>query len=296
MDFNTLIEIFYTLYKERTAVYPTNGSQSDITKWNEATLDFFRIQLEPYVFKYLEHTYGAVLDAHWMTHTFPKKSRYALVIVERRCHPNWWFILRNIAWAAPYCSLYIFCSDTNQAVLQSYLGDKADTVHLIPWFTGDVSRDEGRIQTNITFKTAEFYKMIDAEYMLRFEMDTYFLQKVPETIFVGDFYGSPWGWVPDRPGGGGLTVRKLSAMIDICEKDRELIDPSGEDAWIGNAILKHGYSVPPIEFRSQVFLENSPPRSIPIGIHQFWTFVMNFNIQDRPVFENIVKNLVTVRI
>lgn len=296
MEFDTLIETFYTFYNEQMTLYPANGSVEERTNWNLATLDFFRIQLEPYVFKHLEHKYGGALDAHWMTHTFPTKSKYALVIVERRCHPNWWFILRNIAWAAPYCSLYIFCSDTNQAVLKSYLGDKADTVHLIPWFTGNVSRDEGRIQTNITFKTADFYKMIDAEYILRFEMDTYFLQKVPPSIFFGDFYGSPWGWAQDKPGGGGLTVRKISAMIDICQKEEATIDGSGEDAWIGDAIVKHGYFVPPIEFRSAVFLENSPPHFIPIGIHQFWTFLMNFKITERPIFEKIVKILVTIRV
>jgi hypothetical protein len=175
------------------------------------------------------------------------------------------------------------------------LGDKADNVHLIPWFQGNVSREEGKAQTNITFKLENFYKVIDAEYMLRFEMDTYFLKKVPTDIFVGDFYGAPWMWAQDKPGGGGLTVRNISAMIDICNKEKENINPSGEDGWIGNAITKHGYSVPSFEFRQQIFLENHMHPVCPIGIHQFWTFIHNFGIKDRELFQTNIKSLVTIQ-
>jgi hypothetical protein len=296
MDFSTLIEIMYALKRERDTVFPHDGSEKEKQVWAEMNLDFFRNQLEPYVFQYLQYTYGPVFDAFWKTHTFPKKSKYALVIVERRCHPNWWFILRNIAWAAPYCSLYIFCSDLNIDVLLSYLGDKAENVNIIPWFQGNVNREEGKNQTNITFKLENFYKVIDAEYMLRFEMDTYFLQKVPTDIFVGDFYGAPWVWAPHKPGGGGLTVRNISAMIDICNKEKENINPLGEDDWIGNAILKYGYSVPPVEFRQQIFLENHMPPVCPIGIHQFWTFIYEFGINNRELFEKNIKSLVTIQI
>jgi hypothetical protein len=296
MKFETLIEIFYAHYHERVSVFPTNGTDSEKQDWQLKTLDMFRIQLEPFVYQYLEAKYGTAMDKHWATHTFPKTSSYALVIVERRCHPNWNFILKNAAWAAPYCSLYIFCSDLNEAVVRSYLGEKADNVHIIPWFKGSATREEGRAQTNLTFKSADFYRHIDAAYMLRFEMDTYFLQKVPYTIFKGDFYGAPWAWALDRPGGGGLTIRKCSALIDVCEKEQAHADTSGEDSWIADAILKHGYSVPSLEFRLQVFLENAPSPTAPIGIHQFWTFLMNFGIQDRVDFEQHVRALVTLNI
>jgi len=294
MDISTVIETMYALREERASVFPTHGSDAEKKAWNETTLDFYRTQLEPYVFQYLHYTYGPKLDAFWKTHTFPKKSQYALVIVERRCHLNWWFILRNVAWAAPYCSLYIFCSTANINVIRAYLGEKADTVHLIPWFTEHVGREEGKNQTNVTFKLAQFYEQIDAEYMLRFEMDTYLLQKVPTSIFIGDFYGAPWGWYPDKPGGGGLTVRNISAMISICTKEKETIDPSGEDAWIGNAIVKHGYSVPPFSFRVQIFSENIPPPVPPIGIHQFWTFIHNYTMEDRNIFEASVRRCMTL--
>lgn len=295
MDFSTLIETMYAMKRERDTVFPKDDSPDEIKKWNETTLDYFRNQLEPYVFQYLQHKYGSTFDAFWKTHTFPKKSKYALVIVERRCHPNWWFILRNIAWAAPYCSLYIFCSDLNIDVIRSYLGDKAENVNIIPWFQGNVSREEGKAQTNITFKLQHFYEIIDAEYMLRFEMDTYFLQKVPTDIFAGDFYGAPWGWAQDKPGGGGLTVRNIAAMIDICNKEKENINPHGEDDWIGHAIVKHGYSVPSFDFRRQIFLENMLSYVHPIGIHQFWTFINNFGIENRQEFKKNIKALLTLQ-
>jgi hypothetical protein len=297
MDFKTLKNILYSIYNQRFVGMPTTTDQNELKLWHASTLDFFRHQFEPYVYQYLTGQYGSKLDAFWKTHTFPKQSKYAVVMVERRCHPNWWFVLRNIAWAAPHCSLYIFCSDMNIDVLRSYLGEKAETVHLISWFKGVATKEEGFLQMESTMTSPDFYEKIDAEYMIGTQLDAYFLQKIPENVFTGDFYGSPWVWEPQSPGGGGITVRNIAAMITICQKEmKEGNKCSGpEDCWIGTNILKHGYVVPPLEFRIQKFLENGPSPLQPIGVHQFWTFVSNFGLNtNREFFEKYVKMLLTI--
>jgi hypothetical protein len=238
--------------------------------------------------------YGPQLEDYWKTHTIAKKSKYAWVIIERRCHPNWWFLLRNILWAAPHFSLYIYCSDQNMEFVKSLLGDKVKDVHLIPWYQGFATRQEGKDQYAATFKMASFYKHIDAEYMIRAEPDTYLRHTIPDGIFMGDFYGAPWGWYPEKPGGGGLHIRKIKTMIDLCERANH-VGYEGEDGWLGDKIVEYGYEFPPFEIRAPIFSENFPVPD-PIGVHQFWTFLENFNISKPEEFKKHLERYLTIHL
>ena len=180
MDIDTLIETCYTLVNERKEVLNTIKSNEEINTWQKDNMSFFRNQIEPYVFHYLIHQYGHQLDTFWKTHTFPKKSSKAFVIIERRPHPNWWFLLRNIAWAGPDLSLYIFCSDMNYQFIKTLLGDKAENVHVRVWFKGLATKEKGIEELNVTLKMPDFYTLIDAEYMLGVQLDSYFIQKIPD--------------------------------------------------------------------------------------------------------------------
>ncbi len=292
MDFENIIEACYSVYNERQQLLK---SSEDIDKWQKETLHYNRTQLEPYIFNYLNHTYGKKLDEFWKTHMFPKKSDRAFVIVERRIHPNWWFVLRNIAWAAPHFSLYIFCSDLNYEFIRSILGNKADNVHIHKLFKGIADREKAFKEYNITYKTPQFYKMIDAEYIINFQMDSYFLQKIPDWIFTGTYYGSPWCWDPNRGGNGGLAVRNVKNIIELCEKEiMNALNDAGEDCYLSDAVTKYGHFLPPLEFRLKVFQENSPTQYNPIGTHQFWTYLTNYNISNKSEFTNHFKKLVTL--
>jgi hypothetical protein len=293
MDFDSLIESFYSYMKERLE-YTTLDSEQ-IQQWEKDTLHYFRIQIEPYVFGYLNHTYGYKLDEFWKTHQFPKKSKYAFVIVERRPHTNWWFVLRNIAWAAPHFSLYIFCSDLNYDFIKSILGDKFDNVHVTIWFKGPVDRLTGWTEYSTTFKMPEFYNLIDAEYFINVQMDSYFLQKIPDWIFTGIYYGIPWGWRKDYAGCGGLAVRNTKKMYELCKKEiKNTLNNVAEDVYFCEALIKHGLEYPDFEFRKRVFQENFPTEEIPIGIHQFWTYLLNYNITNKELFRNHIKKVVTI--
>lgn len=295
MQLETLASALYSGFCSWRSEHPLNDpTPEDYHKDEQGRLDFYRTTLEKYVHAFLTINYGGRLDLHWRNHTFPAKSRHAFVIVERRCDPYWWFLLRNLAWAGPNFSLYIFCSSENYMFLQTLLGDKQKTVHLIEWFKEPATRAEGKVLTNKTFKSAEFYKQIDAEYMLRVELDTYLCRKVPADIFQGDFYGAPWGWDPEAPGGGGLTVRKISSMITLCERETEPPDGSGEDNWLGTRLRQQGFAIPPYEFRRCVFVENQPIGVTPLGVHQFWTFIENMNIEHCPTFMQHLQQLVTL--
>jgi len=66
----------------------------------EAFLHRCRVELEPFVYSYLKDRYGAALSAHWNACTIPRVSTKAIVIVERRCHPNLEFTLQNAVFFA----------------------------------------------------------------------------------------------------------------------------------------------------------------------------------------------------
>jgi hypothetical protein len=258
------------------------------------TLDKFRCDLEPNIWQNLMLNYGAKLDEFWKTHQFPKKNKYAWVIVERRCHPNLWFLIRNIAWAAPHFSLYIYCSDENQKFIRTLLGDKVNNVNIIVWCKGFATRQEGKDHYAATFKMASFYEHIDAEYMIRAEPDTYLRHKIPEIIFMDDFYGSPWCWNLSKPGGGGLHIRKIKSMVDLCKR-ANYEGCEGEDSWLGDKIIEYGYTFPSLEKRKLIFSENFPVDN-PIGVHQFWTFLYNFQIKEPEEFKKHLKKYLTINI
>lgn len=294
MDIDTLTEVCLEKVRERKHCLKSCITEDDMKKWQEESLDKYRCDLEPYIYQHFLVNYGKQLDNFWKTHQFPKKSKYAWLIVERRCHPNWWFMIRNIAWAAPHFSLYIFCSDENYNFVRTLLGDKADNVTIIKWYKGFAIRQEGKDQYAQTFKLAGFYKQIDAEYFIRTEVDAYVRHKIPESIFMGDFYGAPWGWKPQMPGGGGLIIRKIQTMIELCIKEK-YIGIEADDDWVSKKVIEYGYEYPPLEVRKEIFSENFPVLD-PIGVHQFWTFLDNFEIQNSDRFKEHLKRYLKIYI
>jgi hypothetical protein len=294
MDIDTITEACLEKFREQKQRMPLNATQEEMRIYNMETYDKYRCDLEPYIWQHFMLRYGPQLDDYWKTHTFAKKSKYAWVIVERRSHPNWWFLLRNILWAAPHFSLYIFCSDQNINFVKALLGDKLKDVHVIQWYEGFASRQEGKDQYSVTFKLPSFYKHIDAEYMLGIQTDTYLRHKIPDGIFMSDFYGSPWAWMPEKPGGGGLIVRKIQTMIDLCER-ANYCGPDNEDGWLGDKIVEYGYTFPPLEVRAHIFSENFPVPD-PIGVHQFWTFLENFKIENPSEFKDHLARYLTIHL
>lgn len=291
MEINAIVEAFYKKAREQNAIMATCKSNDDLQKQYDQALIRYRTDLEHYIFQHLLLKYGKRLDQFWSSHQFPYKSKYAWLIVERRCHHNWWFLLRNIAWAGPEMSLYIICSDENYEFLKTLLGDKYNSVHLIQWFKGYAERPQAIKEYNDALKSAELYEKIDAEYILVAQLDTYLRFKIPSGIFVGDYYGAPWNWDLDAPGGGGLSVRKIESMIKICRENVK--DDRAEDIWFSDYVREKSYEYPSFDLRACMFSESFPVSHF-IGIHQFWTYLDTYCIYNKEEYRNILENYLTI--
>jgi len=273
-------------------------STEEANKHQMERLDGFRISLEPYIYNYLIEKYGKQLSDFWNTYTPPKKATRAFVIVERRPHPNFWFILRNIAWANPEMAVYIFCSNENMGFVKSLLGNKLPYFNLVEAFQGDVSRKKGKEDYSNLMTNYRFYDFIEAEYIMTVQMDTFFRRKIPADIFQGTYWGNPWGWAPHLPGGGGITIRNVKNLARHCRKYRPdtSVDLSGaEDAWLAEKLHADNGDFPDINFRANYIIENIPTLN-PVAVHQFWTFLDSYQITDKMVFITILDSVLKINI
>ena len=273
-------------------------SQHEAEQIQKQRLDAFRLSLEPHIYHHLIERYGQQLDDHWLTYTPPKKAKQAFVIVERRPHPNFWFILRNIAWANPHMSVYIFCSDENIAFVNSLLQEKKPNFNVIEAFKGNASRERGKKEVDNLLSNYKTYESIDAEYIMTVEMDTFYRKQVPQTIFQGTYWGNPWAWTAKTPGGGGVTIRNIQALIKHCKKlnpdiSKDLI--TAQDAWLSDTCYAEKEPFPELEFRATHIMENIPAPD-PIAVHQFWTYLDSFDICERTTFLNNLNRILTFSI
>ena len=253
-----------------------------------------RYILEPYIYNYLLVNYGPALDRFWQTYKPPKKADNAFCIVERRPHPNFWYILRNIAWAAPQMSVYIFCSNENEDFIRTLLGDKAECYTIIPFFKGNPSREQGVQDYNNFYTDYRNYEMIDAKYIMTVQMDIFIRRKLDMDMFMTDYYGNPWAWNQEDPGGGGATVRRVAKMIEICRRWRP--DPSvpcaiAEDGWINEKIKECG-TWPDKIIRSTTFMETLLHNN-PYVVHQTWSFTDVLLKDGKDVFLGLWRTLLT---
>jgi len=272
-------------------------AKPDVSLPPHEQLDAIRQKLEPYIYHHLIETYSPILNAFWANYNPPKQAPYAYVIVERRPHPNFAFILKNMAIAAPHMSVYIFCSDENIEFIKILLGNKIANYNIIKAFSGTASRTQGKIDYNNLLTDANTYSQINAEYILTMQMDCIIRRKIPSTIFRGTYWGSPWGWKSHMPGGGGSTVRNVKQMIELCKKyrpDPKILLTETEDAWIAEKLaFEPAMSFPDLEFRRAHIMESMPADN-PIVLHQFWTFVHQYQQVQADVFLKYWTHLLTL--
>lgn len=253
-----------------------------------------RYILEPYIYNHLLVNYGPALDRFWQTYTPPKKADNAFCIVERRPHPNFWYILRNIAWAGPQMSVYIFCSDENEQFIRTLLGDKAQHYNIICFFKGNPSREQGVQEYNNFYTDYRNYEKIDAKYIMTVQMDIFIRRKLDMDMFMTDYYGNPWAWNQEDPGGGGATVRRIAKMIEICRRwrpDPSISCPIPEDGWINEKIKECG-TWPNKEIRGITFMETLLNND-PYVIHQTWSFTDVLLKDGKDVFLGLWRTLLT---
>lgn len=243
--------------------------EKDPGKW----LRIWRGRYDPMVYQYLILNYGPMLDSFWKTYKVPRKSEKAFVIVERRCHANLWFILRNIAYYGRGWSIYLFCSKQNEAYCRAVLADNVENVNLIVQFEEYADGEAGLREYNELLKQRAFWEQIDAETVCTIEMDCYLRKKIPDELLEYDFVGTPWGWSLQTPGGTGLTIRKKAAMLDCCDKgDKNCLM---QDHFAAEAMFQLEYKCMPVRPEGVNTFVESYYTEDPVGFHQWWTFFFN---------------------
>ena len=274
------------------AIYEVIQIEKKKTPDTTEILDKLRNVLEPYIYFYLIEKHGAMLQKFWESYQPPWISDNVFVIAERRAHPNFRFILQNIAWAGPDMAVYIYCSDENQAFIEAILGDKREHYHIIPVFSGNPTREEGKQAYNTLLTDYRFYQTIQAKYMLTVQLDNIIRKKIDPAMFTGDYWGNPWSWDSGAAGGGGATVRNISAMIELCRVHRVDLDApfnDTEDKWISDRIINY----PDESFRSHHLME-SVFVDDPHILHQFWTFGSDYLVLPREAFAECWRKLLTI--
>jgi hypothetical protein len=234
-----------------------------------------RMQLDPFVFDHLKLNYGGRLEQFWNSYTIPLKSDKAIVFVERRCHPNFEFCLQNAVYFARGYAVHIFCSQANLEFIERTCGNQLNNIHIHKVFQGIGTPEQGKLEYNRLLKEKHFWETLQEEHILTFETDCYLLRPIPESIYTYDYIASKWGWVPQEPGGGGLSYRKRSMMLAICEKYSVDCTPM-QDCFASEGAKALGYKYPSFDKSSEFFLE-SMYSSKPIGVHQWWTFLCQVN-------------------
>jgi hypothetical protein len=249
-------------------------------------LSLWRNRYEPMVYDILKSRYGKRLRTFWKHYTPPLHSDKAVVIVERRCHPNLWFTLYNAAYFCRGWSLYLFCSRQNYEYCRDLLGENVSNVHLIVQFTEHASAAQGLHEYNELLKSYDFWSQIRSETICTMETDCYLRKPIPEEYLEYDFVGTPWAWDLEGPGGTGLTLRKNSTMINVCYRGDKAI--TMQDSFASEAVKRIGARwLPAIPAGVFLFSESTYCED-PVGVHQWWTFAFN-KILDGEGFE-IVQN------
>lgn len=250
----------------------------------DAFLHRCRTELEPFVYSYLNDTYGPKLSSHWASCTIPLESTKGIVIVERRCHPNLRFTIQNAVYFAPGYSLHIICSEANREFVEEICESQLGSVHIHPVFKDIGTPESGKKEYNMLLKSYGFWSFFPEEWLLCMETDAYLLDKLPEEIYNYNYVASKWHWVPGQAGGGGLSHRKKSFMMEISCIDS--LNAEMQDCFASEGLALLGHPV----MDGDIFGETSCDYKT-IGTHQWWTF----STSSEPL-EDYLSLLLTLRV
>jgi hypothetical protein len=254
-----ILDVFETILKNRRSF-----------KTSAEFYDSCRTKLDAPIFQLLNQHYGSIFNTFWNeTNTIPSESKKGIVFVERREHPNLEFCLKNGAYYARGFSIHIVCSKANLEFIKRICGSQLENIHLHVEWDDYGTPEQGKREYNELLKTRRFWEYFSEEYILTMETDSYLLKPIPASIVQYDYVASKWPWLPKEPGGGGLSWRKISMMLDIC--DRSPSNPLMQDSFVSDGVKLLGYTYPTIQTNMNYFTEAfSSPNAI--GTHQWWTF------------------------
>jgi len=251
----------------------------------ESFLHRCRVELEPFVYSYLKDTYGEELQRHWSSCTIPRESTKGILIVERRCHPNLEFTLQNAVYFARGYSVHIICSEANQAFVEEVCGSQIASIHIHPAYKHIGTSESGRREYNSLLKCYGFWATFSEDYLLCMETDSYLVRPIPPCVYDYNYVASKWHWIPNQAGGGGVSHRKRSFMLEICVIE-SLQSVEMQDTFASEGLLQLGYPV----LDMNVFGESKIDYTL-CGTHQWWTFSCGITPQQIVPYLSIVLTL-----
>ena len=253
-------------------------------EWPESIcLENARTVLEPQVFSVMRR-YLETLRSWWRSHSLQKSSK-SIVIYETRCHEQLEFLILNCCYFASEWALTIFCSEENYDFLCSILGSNREKARIIVRRKHEGEYSAEREEYNQFLISKEFWTMMSDfgyTHVLMAEVDSYLCDHVEtiDSLYEYDYIASRWNWM-DAPGGGGLSIRRVSKMLELCDIP---IDAKMQDCWASEGIQRVGGIVNNTIFAESCFLEKA------WGTHQWWAFVTSETLQSkRDIYEEYMR-------
>jgi hypothetical protein len=266
MDIDYEVEKIFSVYKS-----------IDTNKKDKGYLHEKRLKLDQFIFDSLKSLYGNHFKEFWNKVVIPKKSEKALVVVERTCNINLEFILHNASYYARGYTIHIFCSEANLPFIQ-HICRSQPNIYIHTIFRNIGTPEEGKLEYNALLKTKDFWNTFEEEHIITLETDCYLVTYIPDSIYEYDYVASQWGWLPNEPGGGGLSYRKCSVMKEICNMNNIDINCM-QDIFASDGVKKLNLKYSHSYFTESTFLNDY------IGTHQWWTFLP----VDDPECKDIIK-------
>lgn len=259
-----MASILYDFY-ERFSKHPFGSSLE--------YYDTHRKQLEPVIFEILQSRYGEIFEERWKTATIPKwgETDKTILFVERRQHPNFRFLLRNVAYFCPDWSITVVCSDENLEFVKECCEPHGGHIRVLPLMKGASDPVTGRREYNELLQTETFWSLFQEEWVLTMEMDCYLRKPLPTEIFQYDYVASMWHWNKKAPGGGGLSLRRVRMMKELCA-DRTVRKDSAQDCFVSNALEQPDSSWTWPSQEKNLYFGESCIEKQTCGVHQWWTF------------------------
>jgi hypothetical protein len=248
-----------------------NEFAKHMDKPEEQRLHQMRVHCENIVFSHLIDKYFPYLKNWWASYKLPlaTETDKVIVIYETRILPHLEFHILNTCYFAQGWSLLIYCSPENHSAILNMLGNNRyrAIVHVLA-----PSKLTPYETYKSFYKSRQFWSSIPGKYALCAEADSYLRRALPD-ISEYDYVCAKWPWHRALPGGSGLTIRRVSAMLRICD---ELPDYDARihhlDYWASEGVKDLN-----MKYNNDIFVEADIDTNA-YGLHQWWTFF-------RPVVE-----------
>jgi hypothetical protein len=188
-------------------------------------------------------------------------------IVEPREHAALQLVVENMRCTIPSWPIYVFHGNKNEDFAKR-VSQHVENTRFINLGVDNLSIP----QYNQLCTQVSFYEQFNSEYVLIFQTDSVLFPHSGFSIdsFLGwDYVGAPWSWMPDTPGGnGGLSLRRVQAMIDTCRNSPWKGDWN-EDLYFS---FQENYRLPPREIANRFSVE-SVFFPTPFGCHKPWWYL-----------------------